>query len=230
MCHADGTRMARRKVGRMAGKKGHRSWGRIRRLPSKRYQASYVGPDLVRHNAPSTFTTKMDAEAWLHAERRSMELESWVAPACGWPRRRPRRSRLASTPRPGLSIATLSPAPASVIRPCWTATSPQCWAAMPLKNITPESVRAWFASAGHRACAAQQPRLRAAACDLQDRHRDGLIVANPCNIPRVMNPPRKREPVILSVAEVAALADAIRPERLKPSCWCRRGAACAGVR
>ena len=24
----------------------------IRRLPSKRYQANYVGPDLVRHNAP----------------------------------------------------------------------------------------------------------------------------------------------------------------------------------
>jgi len=72
--------MARRKVGRMAGKKGHRSWGRIRRLPSKRYQASYVGPDLLRHGAPSTFTTKMDAEAWLQAERRSMELGSWVAP------------------------------------------------------------------------------------------------------------------------------------------------------
>ena len=57
--------MARGKVRRMAGKKGHRGWGRIRRLPSKRFQANYVGPDLVRHNAPTTFTTKMDAEAFL---------------------------------------------------------------------------------------------------------------------------------------------------------------------
>ena len=67
----------------MAGKKGHRGWGRIRRLPSKRFQANYVGPDLVRHNAPTTFTTKMDAEAFLHAERRSIEQGSlgraWAA-------------------------------------------------------------------------------------------------------------------------------------------------------
>src|SRR6476660_328397 len=80
ICHLDGMRMARGRVGRMAGKRGHRSWGRIRRLPSKRYQANYVGPDLVRQNAPTTFTTKMDAEAWLHAERRYIEMGSWVAP------------------------------------------------------------------------------------------------------------------------------------------------------
>jgi integrase len=39
-----------------------------------------------------------------------------------------------------------------------------------------------------------------------------------------MNPPRKREPVVLSVGEVAALAGAIRPERFKAfilvSAWC----------
>jgi hypothetical protein len=32
-----------------------RSFGYIRRLPSKRYQASYIGPDLARHAAPDTF-------------------------------------------------------------------------------------------------------------------------------------------------------------------------------
>lgn len=53
---------------------------------------------------------------------------------------------------------------------------------------------------------------------------DGLIQRNPCQIPRVMNPARKREPVILTPAEVAKLADSIRPERLKClillSAWC----------
>jgi len=40
----------------MAGKKGRRGWGRIRRLPSsKRFQANYVGPDKVRYNGPDTF-------------------------------------------------------------------------------------------------------------------------------------------------------------------------------
>jgi hypothetical protein len=45
-----------------------RSFGTIRRLPSKRYQASYVGPDLARHSAPGTSTSKVDAEGWLTTE------------------------------------------------------------------------------------------------------------------------------------------------------------------
>ncbi|HET9301220.1 MAG TPA: hypothetical protein VFO20_00445 [Propionibacteriaceae bacterium] len=39
-----------------------RSFGYIRRLPSKRYQASYIGPDLGRHAAPDTFEANMDAK------------------------------------------------------------------------------------------------------------------------------------------------------------------------
>jgi hypothetical protein len=39
-----------------------RSFGYIRRLPSKRYQASYNGPDLARHAAPDTFEGRLDAE------------------------------------------------------------------------------------------------------------------------------------------------------------------------
>jgi hypothetical protein len=52
----------------------------VRKLPSRRYQASYVGPDNVRHAAPSTFDAKMDAEAWLTSEYRLIETDSWVAP------------------------------------------------------------------------------------------------------------------------------------------------------
>jgi hypothetical protein len=62
----------------MVGKQGRRGWGRIRRLPSKRWQANYVGPDLMRHNAPHTFTAKMDAERWLSDERRLIERDEWT--------------------------------------------------------------------------------------------------------------------------------------------------------
>jgi len=34
---------------------GRRGFGYLRRLPSKRYQASYIGPDLARHVGPTTF-------------------------------------------------------------------------------------------------------------------------------------------------------------------------------
>ncbi len=53
----------------MAGKANHRGFGHLRRLPSKRWQASYQGPDLARYTAPRTFVTKGHAEAWLAAER-----------------------------------------------------------------------------------------------------------------------------------------------------------------
>ena len=60
--------------------RGKRSFGYIRLLPSKRYQASYIGPDSQRHAAPETFTAKMDAEGWLSAERRLIEWDQWTSP------------------------------------------------------------------------------------------------------------------------------------------------------
>lgn len=49
-----------------------RGFGKLRSLPSGRYQASYIGPDLRRHNAPTTFQTKLDAEGWLRDESREL--------------------------------------------------------------------------------------------------------------------------------------------------------------
>src|SRR5262245_13207456 len=68
-------------IGRqMAGKKGRRDWGWIR--PSgRRWHASYKGPDAMRHNAPRTFTSKMDAEEWLARERRLTAQGIWTPPA-----------------------------------------------------------------------------------------------------------------------------------------------------
>jgi len=53
------------------------SWGTIRKLPSKRYQASYIGPDQKRHNAPSTFTTKAQAGLWLAEQHLAIEKGTW---------------------------------------------------------------------------------------------------------------------------------------------------------
>jgi hypothetical protein len=37
-----------------------RTFGRIRRLPSGRYQCAYIGPDTLLHQAPRTFDTRED--------------------------------------------------------------------------------------------------------------------------------------------------------------------------
>lgn len=81
----------------MAGTKGPRDFGRVRQLPSKsgrgRWQAFYADPTgaigisrtgkptPVRHNAPHTFDTRSDAEAWLTDERRLMSQGLWTPPA-----------------------------------------------------------------------------------------------------------------------------------------------------
>ena len=54
----------------MTGKKGHRGWGWLRqsgRQRVKRWQASYIGPDNIRHKADHTFGAEIDGEAWLAA-------------------------------------------------------------------------------------------------------------------------------------------------------------------
>jgi hypothetical protein len=46
---------------------GRRRFGRVRQLPSGRWQARYPGPDGQLRNAPETFAQKGDAERWLSA-------------------------------------------------------------------------------------------------------------------------------------------------------------------
>lgn len=57
-----------------------RPFGFIRKLPSKRFQASYVGPDSNRYNAPDTFKTKTEARDWLAVQSASIREKTWIAP------------------------------------------------------------------------------------------------------------------------------------------------------
>ena len=44
---------------------GKRRFGRVRQLPSGRWQARYAGPDGIDRPADETFATKTDADVWL---------------------------------------------------------------------------------------------------------------------------------------------------------------------
>jgi integrase len=208
----------------MAGKAGHRGWGKIRQLPSGRWQASYVGPDLVRHNAPATFSAKMDAEGWLVNERRAVERDEWIAPKLRVAKKKARAVTLSEYAAAWIEHRNIKPRTRAMYEDLLRLHIEKPLGRLPLKNITPEAIRAWFASLGaeHARRNSHAYGLLHAIC--ATAVADGLIVANPCNLPRVMNPPRKREPVILTVGEVAALADAIKPERLRClvllSAWC----------
>ncbi|MFI5985905.1 tyrosine-type recombinase/integrase [Streptomyces sp. NPDC051555] len=65
----------------MAGKR--RQFGRVRKLPSGRYQARYVGPDGQLRPAPVTFPTKRDADDWLADKQTEMRRGDWLDPDAG---------------------------------------------------------------------------------------------------------------------------------------------------
>lgn len=66
----------------MAKDDKRRTWGKLRKLPSGRWQASYIGPDSERHTSTTTYDDKETARLWLWREKRLVEdsPESWQPP------------------------------------------------------------------------------------------------------------------------------------------------------
>lgn len=62
-------------------------WGRLRKLPSGRWQARYPGPDGEMYTArtdddkPLTFSTKTDARTWLAGVHTKIARDLWEPPA-----------------------------------------------------------------------------------------------------------------------------------------------------
>lgn len=62
---------------------GKRRFGRVRKLPSGRWQARYLGPDGVDRPAPETFRTKTEAEQWLAKIEVEILADDWLDPDVG---------------------------------------------------------------------------------------------------------------------------------------------------
>ena len=71
---------APRTSGRSQHTRRRRSFGKIAKQRSGRYQASYLGEDGERHLAPVTFEMKSDADAWLSTRRAEIEEHRWQPP------------------------------------------------------------------------------------------------------------------------------------------------------
>jgi integrase len=216
----------------MSGKKGHRGWGWVRqsgRRPPKRWHASYVGPDKARHKAPNTFGAKMDAEGWLAAERRLIDLKVWTPPT----------QRAAEQQAKGMTLAEYAPTwieqrtvGGQPLKPRTKShytrlldehIKPTPLAKIPLRNITTEAVRAW-----HATTLVDKPTYRSHCYGLlhavlSTAVVDGYLPSNPVQISGAGSAASKKQAVILDVAEVGQLADTI-DERYKAlvliSAWC----------
>jgi integrase len=163
----------------------------------------------------------MDAEYWLADERRRIERGEWTPPAQRAAERRVKGITLAEYGPTWIEQRTkggepLKPRTKSHYTKIFNEHIKQATLGkIPLRNITPEAVRLWHAST-----LPDKPTYRAHAYGLLHAMlatavNDGHIPANPAQLKGAAKSTRKRQPIILDVAEVARLADTIKPERFK---------------
>jgi integrase len=199
-----------------------RRFGRIRKLPSGKYQASFVGPSGARQNAPDTFITKTDAGRWLAKVEADLSRGTWLDDQLG-------RQAFGDYARTWLRDNTK-------IGPRYRETCTRnlrlhmtALEDISLRALTPPVIREWYAAAlrgtGGRTSIQQAYRLLHAV--LATAVRDGAIPVNPANIDGAGTDRAKERPVA-SVAQVVALIEAITPRyraAVLLGAWCglRRG-------
>lgn len=187
----------------MAGKRRH--FGRVRKLPSGRYQARYLGPDGQLRPAPHTFRTKKDADDWLADKQTELRRGDWHDPdaskvafgeyAAAWVKER----ELTSTTRQlyrSLLRHHLEPA----------------FGAVNVAEISPPLVRRWRADklasgTGPTTVAKAYALLRAI---MGTAVADQMIRRNPCTIKGASTVHTPERPTA-TVQEVYDLADAMQP-------------------
>jgi integrase len=205
----------------MSGRAGHRGWGHVRKERSGRWSASYLGPDGQRHRAPMTYGLRVDAEGWLSDERRALELDShgvrsWTPPAERYAQRWLAGETLAAFGERWIAERKVKAGTRGLYESQFRLHIEPVLGAVQVRHVTPERVRGW-----HAALDADKPRRNAQVYGLLHAIMatavgDQVLTDNPCQIKGATNTPRKREPVILTAAELAALADSDKlPDRYK---------------
>lgn len=206
--------------------RARRTWGTVRKLPSGKFQARYVGPDGQRYGAPVTFTTRGNASAWLAAEELKVSAGTWEAEQA------PRREVPTVTAYVRKWIRARTTATGEPLRPKTRHQYEQLHArhivgdpigAMTLDAVTPADVRAWWARLPD-----DRPTWRAHAYRLlraafNSAVDEELIAATPCRIRSGGASKREREVRPAKLAELDTIVGAM-PERYRAAvllaAWC----------
>jgi len=182
-----------------------RRFGRVRQLPSGRWQAAYSGPDGRIHKATRTYATEADAEGWLAGERRKIDLDTWGAVE------RSDSVTLRDYARQWIEQRSLRPRTRLHYQSMLKRLILPDLGDAKLALLTPARVRQWHSGLG-----ADAPTRNAHAYALlhaicATAVQDEVLDANPCRIRSAMQTGRKRDVDVLTPAEVAQLAAAMPP-------------------
>jgi integrase len=197
-----------------------RDFGALRKLPSKRWQASYVGPDLQRHAAPSTFTAKTDAEGWLSAERRLIETDTWTPPATR--AKKAAAGTVTVYSAAWLESRDLKPRTRHDYRVLLDRFILPTFGGLRVRAVTPAAVRTWYAGleTGPTSRAHAYSLLHAIMATAVE---DELIDRNPARIKGAGKAKTVREIRPATLDELRILTEAM-PDRMRLlvqlSAWC----------
>lgn len=207
----------------MAGKKKRRGFGYVRKLPSKRYLASYIGPDSMRHSATSTFAAKSDAEDWLSAERLLIAADTWTPPKL--------RREIAKTQAPvtfgefaaiWLKDRDLKPRTRSHYKKLLD-NQLKTWDSVLVKDIRPEMVREWHSHLEKKHATIKSHAYGLLRAILSTAVGDSLLLVNPCHIRGAGSAKRMHKIEPLSLDGLENLVDAM-PNKYQAmtlvAAWC----------
>jgi integrase len=186
----------------MAGSKGRRRFGNVRRLPSGRYQARYVGPDGIERKAPNTFGTERQAAKWLTVVESEVIKGDWTAPETG-------EVQLGAYGRKWIAERKLQPRTRENYEDLFRLHIRPHLGGLGLGALTPQTIRTWR----QRLLDGGTPEPQAVKAYSLLRailntavKEDELIRQNPCRIPgydRYHTPERP----VATVGQVLALAE-----------------------
>lgn len=229
--------MGARRTSTGPAERPRRRFGRVRELPSGRFQAGYVAPDGTTCRADTTFPTRAAAERWLSVTEADLLRGEWTDP-------RRRQETVGEWAARWLATGQWSPKTVAWhhylvrvhINPKWKAT--------PVGDVTREEIRAWAAALTSKGLAPQTMRHIVGILTrvLGAATEAGVIPSNPATRLRLPSTSPTIEMHVLAPAETERLAEAIarpalrtagngaqptaRPFRPDLSLWVRLAAYC----
>lgn len=213
-----------------------RGFGSIRKIPSGRFQARYVGPDGERYAAPSTFARKGDADAWLARVQTQIAMGEWRSPE---EIERQERAYEAEARRASLlfsdwadewlaSLPSLGRSPKTIQTHTYRMRRLlDEFGSRPLAQITPADVSAWYSRTWEESGpGVARPVYMTLSTMMSAAKRQRLIEENPCQIPGAQDhkPTGEAHRQVATPAEVHAAAAAMPPDLALAThlaAWCQ---------
>lgn len=195
-------------------KRTRRTFGYVRKLPSGKYQASYLSPSGERVQAPKTFAGKLEADSWLSEIRTDLNRGKWKDPNNGSITLNEYAQKFLEHSKTRLAPRTFQDYSLHINNKILTNYGSIYLGKLELRQISPQIIKQWQKTAqeNHTATIAAYS-YRVLRAILNEAIRDELLESNPCRLRGASHIKSKRRnvPTITQIVELLELT----PERYK---------------